>query len=517
MSSSLTDTPNPLPSPGTARASFALLGLVFLTFWTVTSHGFLGWDDVRQILENPDFGPATLDGLWWNFSNTRMTLYMPVTYTLWWTLAVLTGEGREGLNPFYFHLLNVALHAGTVLVVFAILRRLTHGSTRGAFVGAALFAVHPVMAEPVAWASAMYTVLSGLLSCLAIAAHLRALERPAAPHRGWYVAATVFYIVALLSKASSVVVPFMLLSLHLVLLHTPARVVFKSLLPWIVLAVPTLLVARHFEPASHVADVPALTRPSVAVDAYAFYIGKVLLPVNLMTDYGRTPTWVVQSGAIHRAWAVVVMIVVLAAVSRSRLVISSLVMSAVALLPFVGLARSNFQTYSTVADRYLYLAMLGVALLSAGAVERALRISRVRKWLIPACLLVIVVLAFVTHQQARTWRDDYTLFAHNLELNPSSMMSKRVLAANWDHRPGRPFLTQDDLALQLEVGDDYAKAQGLERAVVHYEYATRADPNSAIAWLKLAGALSATGMPDRARQASERAAELDASDKGSGR
>src|SRR4051812_14810123 len=159
---------------GRTRPSLILIGLLALTFIVyqpVLRHGFVNWDDQTEIYENPDFNPVTPRSVAGNWTHTRMTVYMPLTYTVWAGLAVLAhgapARGAAAVNAFYFHLANVVFHAISVAIVFLLLRRLSARDWPAAL-GAAVFAFHPLQVEAVAWASGMYTVLSGALSLWAL-------------------------------------------------------------------------------------------------------------------------------------------------------------------------------------------------------------------------------------------------------------------------------------------------------------------------------------------------------------
>src|SRR5258708_2508798 len=187
------------PSPHRSQQIVAILILLAIavgTYWPVLRNDFVDFDDQTEIYQNPDFNPVTLRGLAWNWSHTRMTLYMPLTYTTWGVLAAVAPRDAHGtLAAWPFHALNLALHALCVTLVFLLLRQLGMPTTPAAF-GAAVFAVHPMQTEAVAWASGMYTVLGAALGAGALMAYVKSGDpsRSRASKIALYALATTLFI-----------------------------------------------------------------------------------------------------------------------------------------------------------------------------------------------------------------------------------------------------------------------------------------------------------------------------------
>lgn len=495
--------------------SLSLVTLVFLTFGRVLTHEFLNWDDDIQIVNNPDLNPVTWQGYLWNFRDTRMTVYMPVSYGVWSIVALISSRDpvTQQLDPTLFHALNVVLHAGATLMVFALLKQLgVRISNAG--VGAALFAVHPVQVEPVAWASGMYTVLSGVLSLASILCFVRFADACGSSRR-WYALATLLYVLALLAKASSVVVPIMVALIDVLLLRKSVRRTARDMGLWLVLIVPTLLVARHFETAAHVVGTPPWTRPLLASDATATYVAKLVVPVTLLVDNGQTPTAVWGSGRLWWTWPIALGLVGVMAwsVRRRPWLTVSIGLFLVALMPFSGLAKSNFQTYSIVADRYMYLAMLGAAAglafgFNAGASGRIRILTG----------FLLVALTARSAWQVGLWRDDETLFSYNLRHNPTSLISALQLAILYDTRaePERAEafynrvlqLDPRDPAIHYNVGNFYLRQDRPALAVRHYQMSIDSDPHHELAYSNLGVAQAKLGRFESAIQSFDTALRI---------
>ncbi len=169
-------------------------------------------------------------------------------------------------------------------------------------------------------------------------------------------------------------------------------------------------------------DRPALWhRPIVAGDALAFYIGKLLVPLRLNIDYGRSPAFVLASTSTFVAWVVPLACVLFAIVKRRHAwFIAGVLIFLLAPLRVLGLRPFDFQHFSTVADRYVYLAMLGPAIILAGIAQRSSR-SALMAMAIPLLLII------PTELQIRVWKNDQTLLTRAIALNPRSVAANRTL------------------------------------------------------------------------------------------
>ena len=125
------------------------------------------------------------------------------------------------------------------------------------------------------------------------------------------------------------------------------------------LAIPIILITKRAQPALDLPITPLWTRPLIATDALAFYISKLIAPIFLTIDQGRSPTRVIQTGAIYWTWIIPAVCASLAIIARNRLIQLGAIIFVIGLLPTLGLTRFQFQIFSTVSDRYAYLSLLG--------------------------------------------------------------------------------------------------------------------------------------------------------------
>ncbi|HEX8342798.1 MAG TPA: hypothetical protein VF624_17980 [Tepidisphaeraceae bacterium] len=458
----------------TPRAAAALVvAATVLAFSYTLTCDFAGWDDDVTIVYNlwmTEVGWATVAHYW---THTAANIYVPLTYTAWAAIALVAKVAPDhrgvAFNPLFFHAASVAAHCGAALAVFALLLRLQdkpspdlglsapgalppnptpHVGVAAACFGALLFALHPLQVESVAWASGLKDVLAGGLSIAAVWQFVCWRKAAAERRRRHYAAFLVLLALALLAKPSAMTTPAVVLAIDVLLLRTPVRRSVLALLPTALLIVPIMLVAKAAQPASETVS-PLLLRPLVALDAIAFYMTKLVAPLRLCIDYARNPEDILASGAAYYTWVLPVG-ALLAAVAvwrrwNSRVPLAALMVFVLAPLHVLGLVRFDFQRFSTVADHYAYVALLGPAILGAHLLRTGPR-SRTA-----VAALVLVTLSVLTFLQTRHWKDEPTVMRHALAVSPRSRFPAGNLAA-WhvregNHAAARPYV---ELAMQRD-------------------------------------------------------------------
>ncbi|MGO8673047.1 MAG: tetratricopeptide repeat protein [Capsulimonadaceae bacterium] len=473
------------PSPPAAEASSAgsraqvwaplVLGLVtLLIFLPARTFEFIPTDDSVHILSNPDLNPVTPAGLAHFWTAPYAKLYIPMSYMAYAFVGHFA-HGAGGYQPGPFHLANILLHVANTLLVYAILLRLVRQPV-AAGLGAALFGWHPVQVESVAWISEMRGTVCGVFSFAAIYCYLRFAgtspqpslsktgwseptpnpsvkgrepEGPGFSSHGegapgrrwvWWLAATALYALALLSKPTAVALPLVVAALDLGLVRRQLSEVSLSSVPWLVMAAILTAVTGSVQTADRSIVVSGWLRPVVAFDTLAFYLGKVIFPWPIVFDYGRTPVAVIGHGWGYATAAAGLAACALCAwLARGKpWILTAAGIFAAAILPNSGLVPFGFQAISTVADRYLYVAMLGPALALACAVARPLAAAVARPlraagvaplpgerqpaWgTLAAAAMVVAVFAGDSCRELPYWHDPGRLFARNVRLNPRSV------------------------------------------------------------------------------------------------
>jgi tetratricopeptide (TPR) repeat protein len=498
---------------GTLLPVFILILLTIVVFSPVAGHEFTSWDDELTIARNPRFNPPTVAGALYYWRHPHMQLYVPVTYSVWALVAAVATRTAPGgayaiLEPAAFHLVNLALHLASVVLVFGLLRRLV-SNPLAALAGGLLFAVHPVQVEAVAWVSGTKDLLCGLLSLLALW-HYLAFADPHArqsPRRALhYGLGSAAFILAMLSKPGAMVVPGLAAVLDVLILRRPWKQSVRALAPWFGLAVACAILTALVQPARGGAEAaPLWSRPLVAADAVAFYLYKLVVPLWLGIDYGRTPRWILDHGAAFLTWIAPAALGGLLWWKRATwpVVVAGAALFVIGVSPVLGLVPFSFQHYSTVADHYLYLPMFGVALALASLCSR-LPTRRLATW----GGLIGVLLATQAWAQSRYWHDTFSLFEHALEINPRSAGASKSLAAAYVTAgdPGRAVtlgrqaveLDPNDSEAQVTLGAALVSHGQPELALPFYRRATELAPEDAQPFSSLAALLA---MLDRAEEA----------------
>ncbi|HEX5244199.1 MAG TPA: tetratricopeptide repeat protein [Tepidisphaeraceae bacterium] len=415
--------------------------VVLAVFWPVCRNHFLTWDDYQNIAANQRFNPPTIQGIAYFFTHPYLSLYIPLTYFIWGIIALISTvppHDASGLrlDPSLFHAVNLLLHIVSALVVFHILNRLARRPWP-AVAGALLFAIHPVQVEPVAWITGMKDVLAGMLTLFALWRYLAFAQ--GSQHTGDqtkssvrvyanYAIALVAFALAMLAKPSAVAAPAMALVIDRWMVGRSWKKVIASVAPWVVLAVPIIFIATKVQPVDlHDIDGnrPWL-RPLLATNAVTFYLYKIAMPIWLVPQYDHSAKAVVARGWVAWSWIAPVALVVIAIVFRKRLpwILASSLLLIAGLLPVLGLVPFGFEAFSLVADRYLYVAMLGPALALAFLV---LRFGRHRgfAW---TCAVWLAALGVWSCIQIFHWYDTQSLFSYELKVNPSSTIADHCLA-----------------------------------------------------------------------------------------
>jgi len=492
-----------------------------IVFGQVGGHGFLNWDDTKHIRDNPHVNPPSWHGLAEIWTEPYWGLYIPLSYTFFAGEAAIaqrsTPDDDWSLSATVFHLGNLALHVGCVLVVFVILRRLFRHDG-AACAGAMLFAVHPLQVESVAWISETRGVLCALFGLLAVWRYLCYADppRPRKSTAAGYVTATAAFVAALLCKPAAVAVPLMIAALEFGLLRRPVRQIALSLGPWLLIAGVWVVLTKYQQPDRYLAFVaPPWTRPLVAGDALSFYLLKLIAPWHLGPDYGRSPAWTVEQWWFYFAWLLPAAVLLgLGWLKDRRLWLTAAGMFFVGLLPVLGLVPFSFQRISTVADRYVYLAMLGPALAFCGLLA-----GRWKRSTAGIAAIVLGVLGTAAFVQTSHWRDDESLLTHALRVNSRSLTARHsrglMAARKQQHAEAiewyRAALADhpDNARLLGSLGRSLIAEGQLDHGLRALREAVRLAPHSAVERCYLADALAGQNALAEAEESYRAAIQLD--------
>jgi len=506
-------TPAPAPRRPPASApdialGAAIVALTLLAYVPAIRGGFI-WDDDLWITGNENL--RSLGGLWkiW-FAPLANPQYYPLVNTMYWVEYHLWG-----LDPLPYHLMNVSLHATSAVLLWRVLLRL---AVPGAWLAAAVFALHPVQVESVAWITEGKNVLAGLFYLLALLAYLRFApperERPSG-HRLFYALALGLFACALMAKTVTCTLPAALL---LVLWWKRGEVRWRDLLP----LVPLVAVGAAFGLATawlekhHVGAAGAqwsfslVDRCLIAGRALCFYAGKLLWPDPLAFIY---PRWQIDATSW---WQYLFPLAALAVgaglwIARRRLGRGPLVavlFFAVTLGPALGFVDFFPMRFSFVADHFQYHASVGLIVLAVAAGAHAVERARRRQAGLVAATVVLAALATLTWRQGHVYKDLETLYRDTLAKNPDSSMVHNNLGQILD-RQGKREDALRHYAEALRLSPELPEAHNnlgfvleelgrSDEALAEYAEAVRLLPDYAQANFNLARLLAGHGKLDEA-------------------
>src|SRR6266508_3549749 len=430
-----------------------VLAVVTMLAYHPAWHGGGLWDDDPHI-GGPEL--RTLDGLrriWFVPRTTQQ--YYPLLHTSYWLQQKLWGDSITG-----YHIVNVLLHIGCVVLVLRIVRFLR---VPGAELAATIFALHPVNVETVAWIAERKNTLSGVF---ALAATLWYLRFDESRSRRSYALAIGLFLLGLLSKTAIVTLP---LAWLVIFWWKRGAISWRRdvvrLIPFFFLSVAAGLMTRWVESGNigykvRILDFSPVERCLIAGRAFWFQLGKVLWPSNLMFMY---PRWEINAAAWWQylfPLAVLVLLGVLWTLRRwSRAPLAGVLVYIFLLLPTLGFLNQYFFIYSFVADHWQYLACLGIIKPCASGI--VLLTARLKAWqslLEPGIMLVLAGVLFVlTWQQSRMYTDIETLYRTNIARNPTCWMAQ-VNLGNILYKANRI----------PEAMDLFKQASQIKPAVEHY-------------------------------------------------
>ena len=489
-----------------------LIALGAAVFTQTLQFGFTNLDDNIYVVDNAALEQGlSADGIRWAFTNREANLWMPVTW-----LSFLADRQFHGPDARGFHLTNVLLHLASTVLLLLVLRRWTGTLWRAAFV-AALFAIHPLHVESVAWVAERKDVLSGFFFLLALQVYLGRGGPLTWPR---YAGTLLLFALAMMAKPMTVTLPVVLL---LIDFSDPGerRPLMRLLLekiPFVLLAaamsVATYLIVQTREIGAP-DPIPLFERIGQAIAFYALYLGRMFYPVGLSVFY--PPEGLLFEWTRIAVWALLLVSLTGAGWqfrNRLRFVWLGWLWYLAMLLPVVGLVQGGMQLMS---DRYFYLPSIGLFVALAWLLDEAVRQRSWLRWPVVALTVAAVLAgAALAHRQTAVWRDSGTLFRHALAVNEENYLAHLNLGVMLDDA-GRslealPHLRRAvelrrDAVHQFNLANALFKLERTAEAAVHFRGAVKQQPEFPEAHNNLGIALARMGDLSAARSHFETAIE----------
>jgi len=514
-----------------------LIAITWLVFGQTLGHEFVNFDDHVYVYEDPVVtGGLTLPGIVAAFTHSHARNWHPLT-----TISHMLDCQLFGLNAGGHHFMNVFLHTIAVVLLFLVLRQMTGGPSRtgsvwpSAFV-AALFAIHPLHVESVAWISERKDVLSSVFFMLTLGAYARYARQPSAAR---YIMITILFALGLMSKPMLVTLPFVLLLLDFWPLRRFAesssfksksktlrwwdrqsiqRRLILEKIPLLALSaascLATLLVQR--QAAGSIVQLPFAWRVNNAIVTCVAYIWQMLWPVKLAVFYphpdNRLLLWQIF---LALALLIAITVAVIALRQKRPYLITGWLWYLGMLVPVIGLVQVGEQAR---ADRYTYLPQVGLYLaLTWTIVDLSVSWRRPREILGVAAATLITALTWRAWIQASYWKNSETLWTHTLAVTSDNDVAHNNL--------GFIFLRRGDLdeaishfqtALNIRannpqthynlgsalvhnnLGNALVRKKLVDEAITHYEKAVELRPDYADGHYNLGSALLQEGRIDEA-------------------
>jgi len=441
--------------------SLLLCALTGATYLPVTQHQFINYDDPVYVTDNPYVQAGlTLESVLWTFKTGRSGNWHPVTW-----LSLMLDSELYGDWPGGFHLTNLLLHIANTVLLFVLLRIMTGALWRSAFV-AALFAVHPLHVESVAWVAERKDVLStffGLLTLLAYARYATTPDTQESIRRKYYFIALALFALALMSKPMLVTLPFVMLLLDYWPLHrvkldkggqldiTPksdsertasqpaapglhvqlVKLVFEKV-PFfaltLLICIVTVLAQRQTDALASPRLIPITNRLAQMPVSYVRYLGKTFWPANLAVFYPyKLIGWDSPTPYITALVLLAMSVVALARARRWPYLLTGWFWFIGTLVPVIGLVQVGRQS---IADRYTYIPLIGVFLVAAWWLARLVPGRHLLRHAVAAgCAAVVVASSFATRHQLRYWQNSKLLFQHALSVTKLNDVAHNNLGA----------------------------------------------------------------------------------------
>ncbi len=473
-----------------------LLGCLVLTaavlacYSPVAKNAFIKFDDDRYIVDNRHIQVGlTREAVEWAFTTYQEANWHPLT----WLSHALDCQ-IFGVNPVGHHYVNVLLHALNAVLIFLLLQYATGFRWRSLMV-AALFALHPVNVESVAWASERKNVLSMLFFLCALYAYSWYGRKPGISR---YLAVAGLFVLSLLSKPQVVTFPFLLLLWdYWPLCRWPTKTnrevaerterptrphLLLEKIPLFLLSAASAAITMKAQNAGaavkNLAEYSFGLRIETALISYVRYVEKMFWPSKLAGMYPHPttlyPVWQVASGAL--ALLLVTAVVVLRTSQQRYLAVGWLWFLG-SLVPMIGLVQVGFQS---IADRYAYIPVVGLFLMLVWTVADWVQAHRIsRPWLAVAAVGYLAALGSVTYHQIGYWHDTATFWRHTLSVTQENYpaeanLGEVLLSQGKDdeaaaHLRNAVALRPDGLIANLDLGAYEDRRHNFAAAIQHYQ------------------------------------------------
>lgn len=422
-------------------------------FWQVNQYDFINFDDHAYVTENNLIrSELTPDSIRRIFSAKYLDVWNPLVW-----LSFMLDYRIYGLDAGGYHLTNLILHILSTLLLFWLFNRMTHALWKSAFV-AAIFALHPLHVESVAWVSERKDVLSAFFWMLTLCLYVYYTEKPAVKR---YLPVLVSFVCALMSKPMVVTLPVIMILLDYWPLGRftlkKGNIILwqlKEKLPFFILSASIIIIRIHYAPENF----PLSARITNAPVAFVTYLVKTFWP-HSMSIYYPFPDHIQLSQAMPAALLILVITVaVIAMTRRLPYLFAGWFWFAITIAPVIGIIEISYSAPCAMADRYHYLPSIGIAVMLAWGIPALIKRRII---LFPAAIIILAVMGWVSWKQCSYWKNSAALFNHALQVTKDNYLAYQ----------GRG-ITYGEMELYREAVEDFNKVISLKKDYV-YAYINR--------------------------------------------
>ena len=437
----------------------------FMAFSPIEANDFINFDDNGYITENVQVQQGiNLQTIKWALTTTYFSYWHPLTW-----LSHMLDWRLFGADASRHHLVNLILHIGSVIFLFLFLNKTTNHIWPAAF-AAALFSLHPLRVESVAWASERKDVLNLFFTVLCFYAYAFYVNEKKIAR---YVLCLLIFVLAVMSKPMAVTLPFVLLLLDYWPLHRWRKQChentkngFSSAIQLIVEKIPFFCVSFAASAAAVWAQskegtvasldyVPLMIRVPNAVVAYASYLGKLFWPVNLAVFYPYEPLLPLWKILFSAAVILCITLMFMTYIKTKPFLFVGWFIYLGTLVPVIGLVQVGSQA---MADRYTYLPSVGMAFVLAWGIPSIIESERMRKGVLaPVAVIFLLLMMSLTWQQCHYWKNSVTLFSHALSVTQNNALANNQLGlAFYEQGRDNEALYHFDQTIRLQPDQDSA-------------------------------------------------------------
>jgi tetratricopeptide (TPR) repeat protein len=472
--------------------------ITFAVFWQVQQYDFINFDDDFYVTQNSHIKSGlTPEEIRWAFSTKYFGLWNPLVW-----ISFMFDYQLFGLHAGGYHLTNLILHILSALLLFWLFNRMTGAVWRSAFV-AALFALHPLHVESVAWIAERKDVLSAFFWMLTLCLYVYYTEKPAVKR---YLLVLFSFVCALLSKPMVATLPVIMIILDYWPLKRfelkKGNVILwqlKEKIPFFILSAALVIITLYNTNAIDMLDspslkqIPLISRLANAPVAFATYLGKTFWPQDMAVFYPfseQLPLWQVWGASLL---IILISAAVIIMVKRLPYLFVGWLWFSITIAPVIGIIQISIIAPYAMADRYHYLPSIGLAIMIAWGIPSLIKSEQIRKKILfPSGIAVLATLAVLTWQQCGYWKNGIELFSHALQITKNNAMVHNNRGITYE-KLGQHQLAINDYNEAIILEPDYAIAyynrgcaydnlRQPQRAVKDYNEAIRLKPDYAKAY-----------------------------------